>query len=183
MVIACKGNDYQEIVNLVFDLSIHMLIIDEKFEVIDMARKAYQILVIPIIYKNNSLKYCVLKRRSQIWQFVSGGGEEKDKCIEDTVIRELYEECNINEFSYLLRLKTQCSISVEYFEQYRNEWGDDTLVIPEYSFAVFLEDDNIILSQEHDDYKWVEYDEAKQLLEYDSNKVALWEAMNLFKRV
>lgn len=147
-----------------------------------MARKKYQILVIPIIYKNDSLKYCVFRRKSQIWQFVSGGGENEDECIEDTVKRELYEECNIKEFRYLLRLKTKCYVSVEYFEKYRGEWGPDTLVIPEYSFAVFLNNDNIVISHEHDEYRWVEYDEAKLLLEYDSNKVALWEAMNLIKK-
>ena len=45
----------------------------------------------------------------------------------------------------------------------------------EYSFAVNLKDCEINLSSEHKEYKWVSYDEAKELLKYDSNKNALWE--------
>lgn len=32
-----------------------------------------------------------------------------------------------------------------------------------------------MLSSEHKEYRWVEYDEAMRLLKYDSNKTALWE--------
>ena len=54
--------------------------------------------------------------------------------------------------------------------------GPDTYVIPEYAFAVEIRnDDNIQLSNEHKEYKWVEYDEAIKKLKYDSNKTALWE--------
>ena len=38
-----------------------------------------------------------------------------------------------------------------------------------------LKDKEIKLSKEHDEYKWLSYDEAKKLLKYDSNKSALWE--------
>lgn len=55
-------------------------------------------------------------------------------------------------------------------------WGPKVYVIPEYTFAVeILSDDNIRLSSEHKEYKWVEYDEAMNKLKYDSNKTALWE--------
>ena len=55
-------------------------------------------------------------------------------------------------------------------------WGPDIYVIPEYAFAVeIISNDNIQLSNEHKEYKWVEYDEAMKKLKYDSNKTALWE--------
>ena len=34
---------------------------------------------------------------------------------------------------------------------------------------------DIKLSNEHKEYKWVEYNEAMEKLRYDSNKTALWE--------
>ena len=55
--------------------------------------------------------------------------------------------------------------------------GTNVYVIPEYSFAIEIkdEDSDIQLSNEHKEYKWVEYDEALKELKYDSNKTALWE--------
>ena len=40
--------------------------------------------------------------------------------------------------------------------------GTNVYVIPEYSFAIEIkdEDSDIQLSNEHKEYKWVEYDEA-----------------------
>ena len=55
---------------------------------------------------------------------------------------------------------------------------DQVLVIPEYCFAAQLPDRNICLSAEHTRFAWVDYDTAMQRLQYDSNKVALWELAN-----
>ena len=54
-------------------------------------------------------------------------------------------------------------------------WGDSVFVVPEYTFAVELKKYGIKLSNEHKEYKWVEYNEAMEKLRYDSNKTALWE--------
>lgn len=35
--------------------------------------------------------------------------------------------------------------------------------------------EEIRLSDEHSEFKWVAYDEAIKLLNFDSNKTALWE--------
>ena len=45
----------------------------------------------------------------------------------------------------------------------------------EYAIEIKDEDGNIQLSNEHKEYKWVEYEEALKKLKYDSNKTALWE--------
>ena len=55
---------------------------------------------------------------------------------------------------------------------------DQVLVIPEYCFAAQLPDRNIHLSDEHTRFAWVDYDTAMQRLQYDSNKVSLWELAN-----
>ena len=52
----------------------------------------------------------------------------------------------------------------------------------EYSFAVDIQKNKIILSNEHKEYKWVSYNEAMKLLKYDSNKNALWELNEKIKR-
>ena len=55
------------------------------------------------------------------------------------------------------------------------------LVIPEYSFAVMLDSISLILSHEHTEYEWVDYETAMKRLRYDSNKTALWELDNKIK--
>lgn len=47
-------------------------------------------------------------------------------------------------------------------------------VVPEYLFA-FECDSEPLLSNEHTEYKWLTYDEARKLLKWDSNKVAMYE--------
>jgi dATP pyrophosphohydrolase len=48
-------------------------------------------------------------------------------------------------------------------------------VIPQYTFAVHVESDNITLSHEHTEFKWATYEEADQMLHWQSNRTALWE--------
>ena len=66
-----------------------------------------------------------------------------------------------------------CQIPVNITGKYT--WGNDVYVIPEYSFAVEIGNSDIRLSNEHKEYKWVEYEEAMKNIKYDSNRTALWE--------
>ena len=140
-------------------------------------RAPYQTLT--ILYKkvNNKILYCTFYRNSHpIWQFISGGGENNEIPLE-TVIREIKEETSLMvEKRKIEQLDSKTTIPVlnitgEY------TWGTNVYVIPEYSFAIEIkdEDSDIQLSNEHKEYKWVEYDEALKELKYDSNKTALWE--------
>ena len=54
-------------------------------------------------------------------------------------------------------------------------WGKECFVIPEYAFAVKVESTSLQLSHEHTEYNWLTYEEAQEVLQYDSNKTALWE--------
>lgn len=63
----------------------------------------------------------------------------------------------------------------------RQIWGEDCLVIPEYSFAVMIDSTILNLSHEHTEYEWVDYETAMKRLRYDSNKTALWELDNKIK--
>ena len=91
------------------------------------------------------------------------------------------EEAAIPFDAHFTQLETTSSISTEHFPKARRHWGENCLVIPEYCFAAELTDKNVQLSNEHTQFDWVDYNTAMQRLQYDSNKVALWELDNKFK--
>ena len=148
-----------------------------------MGRAKYQVLILPYIIKDNKPLFCIFKRSDMgIWQFIAGGGEDEDKSPLSSAKREAFEEAGIYENEKYTALETRCSVSTECFEKSRLLWGDDCLVIPEYTFAVELSSEAIKLSSEHTKYSWVDYETAIQKLKYDSNKVALWELDNKIKQ-
>lgn len=147
-----------------------------------MARAKYQVLVIPYTIQNNIINYAIFYRSDmKVWQFIAGGGEDGETPLQSAK-REAFEEAGIAYDKEYYPLETCCSISTECFKKYRSIWGEDCLVIPEYTFAVNVKSDAIKISNEHTNYEWVDYDTANQKLRYDSNKVALWEADNKLKR-
>lgn len=141
-----------------------------------MARAPFQSLIIPFIIEDDNQKFAVFKRTDRdIWQFISGGGEDDETPIE-AAKRECFEEADIPLDRVLYKLDTINTIPAEIFgEKYTKNWGENCFVIKEYSFAVKLKKDIIKISDEHSEFKWVEYDEAIELLKYDSNKTALTE--------
>ena len=148
-----------------------------------MARAKYQVLVIPYLKTKDKILYCIFKRNDMddCWQFIAGGGEEEDQSPMASARREAFEEAEISPKARFTALETKCSIASECFPKARLAWGERCLVIPEYSFAVELTDKKIHISREHASFAWVDYDRAKELLRYDSNKVALWELDNKIK--
>lgn len=140
-----------------------------------MARAPFQVLVYPYrLTSDGAFEYALLKRRdSGYWQAVAGAGED-DESILEAAVRETYEETGIGKDSVFLQLDTIEPIPVtEFRDSYL--WGDNVYVIPQYCFGVLAGDEEIVLSREHTDYKWLRYDEARSLLKYDGNKTALWE--------
>ena len=112
-------------------------------------RAPFQILAIPYRFDHAHRLYCVFHRADcDQWQFVSGGGED-DESPADAAVREICEECSIEDVK-LLPLKS------------------------EYAFG-FLCDADIHLSKEHDDYAWLSYEAACERLSWDSNRTALYE--------
>ncbi len=137
-------------------------------------RAPYQILAIPYKIINGNILCCILHRAdTDHWQFIAGGGEDKEIPIE-AARREIFEEVGI-EIRNIIQLDTICFIPANCIsEKHRKNWSEHTYVIPEYSFA-FKCGNEIILSKEHAEYKWVDYKEANKLLTFDSNKTALYE--------
>ncbi|HBL84393.1 MAG: hypothetical protein A2Y17_04800 [Clostridiales bacterium GWF2_38_85] len=137
-------------------------------------RAPFQILAIPYRINNSTPLFCVM-HRSDIdqWQFISGGGEDKETPIE-AAQREIYEEAGIR-VDNIIQLTSMCYIPTNIFpEQCLENWVPDTYVVPEYSFTFECNED-ITLSHEHIEFLWLTYDEVYKTLKWDSNKTALYE--------
>ena len=54
-------------------------------------------------------------------------------------------------------------------------FGELTYTLFLNSFGVEVKDEEVCLSGEHSEYAWLDYETARNRLEWDSNKTALWE--------
>jgi len=138
-------------------------------------RAAFQILAVPYRIIENSPLYCVLRRIDlDWWQFIAGGGEDGETPLE-AAKREVFEEGGVKS-SRWIKLKSLSYIPASMIipEKYRQHWGKQAYVIPEYTFG-FECQENIKLSHEHTEYVWLNYDEATKYLKWDSNRTALYE--------
>lgn len=141
-----------------------------------MARAPFQVLVIPYrITDDGTIRYALLRREpgtGGYWQPIAGGGEDNET-PEQAARRETFEEAGIPVDSEFIRLDTRSSIPA--VDVCGFLWGDDVLVLPHYCFAVRVESEEIKLSSEHTEYRWLTYDDAREMLQWDDNRTALWE--------
>ena len=139
-------------------------------------REPYQILSIPYRIVNDTTLFCIFHRTNgDYWQFIAGGGEDNEKPIQ-AALREIKEETSVTA-EKLTELKSVAFVPAEVVaKNLRAHWDKNIFVIPEYSFAFECNADPTI-SREHCEYQWLPYDVARKLLKWDSNKVAMYEAM------
>lgn len=144
-------------------------------------RSEYNVLIIPYLLEDKGTKFCILKRTDmKIWQFPAGGGEDGET-FQDSALRELSEETGRKTFSArITRLDSLASVSIDHFQELSHLVSQKKYVIPEYSFAYKMENENIVLSSEHAAHKWVNYQEALDLLAFDLDKTALYELTQRF---
>ena len=137
-------------------------------------RAPFQILAVPYRFIENELYFCVFRRAgSNLWQFIAGGGENNEKPA-DAALREIKEEAGVTA-EKLTALKSVAFVPAEVVaKNLRQDWDKNIFVIPEYSFAFACNADPT-LSREHSEYQWLPYNEARKLLKWDSNKVAMYE--------
>ena len=136
-------------------------------------REPKQVLVFLYRKNNDKYEYCIFyRKKDKFWQGLSGGVEDNEE-LADTVKREVYEETGIK-VNNVIKLDTISSIpgiNVNKNFNYKN----NIYVVYEYAFGININDEDIKLSDEHEEYRWVNYEEAIKLLKYDSNKTALFE--------
>lgn len=117
-----------------------------------------------VFCKNSSFKVLILKRtpkRSGYWQPVCGGVEKGEELIE-TVLREVSEETGMKNIKSIIDLK--------YTFTYKETKKGVLMDMQDFCFAV--EVGNIFdvkLSDEHEEYKWCSYIEAKEYLKWEHN--------------
>lgn len=120
---------------------------------------------IPYVKSKNKFRFLLIKRVLEdggFWQPVTGTLESNESLI-DCIYREMREEISVNKNEVLNLSDTFFSFT----------WQKNDTLIYEYVFGVELKDERvIILSDEHEDYRWCSFDEAMTLLEKDNNKAA-----------
>ena len=139
-----------------------------------MPRAPFNVLVIPYRLRGDRPEYAVFHRRppGKMWQFIAGGGED-DETPELAARREANKEAGITEESGWIRLDSVASIPRASFP--KAPWPSGIYVIPEYCFAVETKIEELIISDEHDGWGWCRYEQAWEILTWDSNRIALWE--------
>ena len=139
-----------------------------------MKRAPYQILVLPFRrVKGVDPLYAIFRRADcRMWQGIAGGGESSESPLE-SARREAFEEGGIPANSAYFALDSSSTIPVVNICGFK--WGPNVLVIPEHSFGVEMTSPEVTLSTEHSEYRWVPYAAAYRLLEWNSNRNALWE--------
>lgn len=144
-------------------------------------RAPFQVLVIPYKRVNEKILYGIFLRNDmKVWQFIAGGGEDSESPIE-AAKREGFEEANIDTRLNYINLDSITSIPVENITG-EFTWGNKVYVVTEYAFGVNVENQEIILSSEHEKMEWLPYNEVLKLLRWDSNKTALWELNKRIKK-
>jgi dATP pyrophosphohydrolase len=144
-------------------------------------RAPFQVLVIPFRRTETGIQYAVLRRRdSGFWQFVAGGGEDRET-PRDAALRETKEEIGIAHPDGLQKLDSMSTIPKNIFAS-ADSWGSDIYVVPQYCFAIDATGARLRLSHEHTEARWLGYEEAYALLRWDSNRNALWELKERLKR-
>ncbi|MBC1338277.1 NUDIX hydrolase [Listeria innocua] len=124
-------------------------------------RQPFQILVIPFIKNETNYQFGALLRTDvAVWQ-----------SIIETAKRECQEELNLKGAFEMYKLDSYSTIPGFHFS------FSKPYVVPEYCFAIDLTGFSgyIELSIEHRELKWLSYERVIQLLEWDSNKTALYE--------
>lgn len=139
-----------------------------------MMRAPFQILAIPYRMVDGQPLYCVLRRAdSHDWQFIAGGGEDDETPLR-AAVREIAEEGGVTARD-IIQLRSICYIPADIFpKRHLYHWPEDLYVLPEYSFG-FPCGEEITLSREHTQCRWLPCQEAREMLRWDSNRTALYE--------
>jgi len=122
--------------------------------------------------EDNLIKYLLIKYESGHWEFPRGQIEKGEK-LEDTAIREIKEETGIEDISFIRGFKEW----IKFF--FRHE-GKTVMKIATFLLAE-TKTEEVKLSHEHQDYIWLEYEEALKKLTYDNSKTVLKKANSFLK--
>ena len=104
--------------------------------------------------------------KKSFWYVVTGGCEECDLNKEETVKREVKEETG---------LLTNNNIYLNWILEYESLGTD----CREYVYISFVNKKNLILNEEHIDYKWCKFDEFIEQINWFGDKEILEKVLSL----
>ena len=111
-------------------------------------------------FVDGETKILMMKRtKGEFWCHVAGSIEGKEKAWE-AIIREFGEETQI---------KVENLYNAEYFEQFYEAHSNEIMVIP--AFVILCKpDQQVILNEEHSEFKWCSIEEAKNIATFPNQK-------------
>jgi len=121
---------------------------------------------------DKGLKFLILKRNEKklyehLWQGVAGK-IEKDEEAWQTAIRELKEETGLDPVKMFV---------ADHVSQFYEKHGDRVNLVP--VFGIDVDSKNVILSDEHIEYKWVDFKEAFDTLVWNGQKKGIQTVYNM----
>ena len=123
---------------------------------------------------DEGIKYLLLKRskkRGGFWQPITGGLEEGET-LKECLLRELKEETSIDD------VKNMVDTTFSF------QFKEDDFWLTEYVYAIEVsEQHNPSLSKEHEEYRWVSFEEALKLLKWDTNKESLRKVNDIVNKI
>ncbi len=120
-----------------------------------------------------SYEFLILHRkpeRGNWWQPITGSVETYDKSNFDAALRELWEEAGLAGNNIL-----------SIFENYYNfQFTEEGIAYEEFCYGIEINCSVSInisnnIHKEHDQYKWLAFEDAISILKWDNNKCALTE--------
>jgi dATP pyrophosphohydrolase len=138
-------------------------------------RAPFQVLVFPYrLSADRTLEVAVFQRANGgHWQGIAGGGDEGET-PERAARREAFEEAGIATPEGWLALRPVLSVPVSVIRPAeRKHWPRWLSVIPCYPFAVAAGTEPVRLSPEHTHFRWTSIDEARAVVRWDNDRIAL----------
>lgn len=118
-----------------------------------------------VVHKGKKhIEYLLLKRSKDkepypgIWQIITGRIEKNEKAYK-AAYREVVEETS---------LKISKLYSIPKVTGFYTSYNDRIHLVP--LFLAIVKDKNVVLSNEHSMYRWVDYKEAKRLVHWVTQK-------------
>jgi dATP pyrophosphohydrolase len=107
------------------------------------------------------------------WQVVAGGVEDDERPL-DAARRETREESGLRADGPLVKLDMESGVEKTCFAA-ADAWPADLYIVRKLYYALEVGDDAVARSAEHDETRWLPYQEAHRTLRYDDDRTALWE--------
>jgi len=110
------------------------------------------------------------------WDFIKGKIEKREK-LEDTAKRETFEEANIERIKIVRGFKEKSTYN------YQKNTGESVNKIVVYFLSEIPKERSreVRISEEHQDFKWATYNQARKLLEFPNQLQVLDKANSFIK--